>query len=102
MKKPTSAEEYHELYNSRVKYFGYGMETGMSLPCPFCCNPGFMAYKILEMEEAMKRGNTCIECNRSIKAIFTKTNTTTSFEVVQTGGPDCTDPWIPPIRRIDE
>lgn len=100
MAEPTSKEEYERLYHERTEYFGFGLETGMSVPCPWCCAPGFMRWKILEVEQAMERGATCKECGRAMKGIVTKANGGTSLEMVQTGGPDANLPWLPPMRRV--
>lgn len=98
---PQSQDEYNRLYQERVRYFGYGIETGMSMPCPFCCAPDFMVSTILDMEEAMKQGATCKNCRRSVKTVFHVNEPgNKQFEIVQTGGPDCTLPWLPPIRRV--
>lgn len=100
--EPTSSEEYERLFAERTRYFGTGLGVGISLPCPFCCAPDFMSYKIAETDAFMKRGATCKACNRSLKAIITAEGTAgRQMEFVQTGGPDCTLSWLPPIRRME-
>lgn len=96
-------DEYNRLYMERTRYFGQGiLETGMSVPCPFCVAPDFMVYRVLEAEEAMKKGAACKACGRSMKAIFHVNEPgNQQFEFVQTGGPDCALPFLPPIRRVE-
>lgn len=100
--EPTSKAEYDAMYLAGTHYFGHGLQTGMSVPCPFCCAPGFLSWRILEVEEAMSKDTTCGECMRTLRTLFRKDAHGKSFEMVQTGGPDCIRPWIPPIRRIDK
>lgn len=93
-------KEYEARFMKSHQITGYGiMGVTVHTPCPFCAAPDWNVFLVIDSEEAMAKDTKCEECGRSAKAIITKTDTTTSFEVVQTGGPDA-PPWLPPIRRL--
>ena len=81
-------EEYLERVNKNQKITGYGIDTTMHLPCPFCGAPDFTVYKVLEAQDAMKKESICSECKRGARAIFHNSHGGIEFEVVQTVGPD--------------
>jgi len=97
---PRSHEEYLARFAANQHYFGFGLETGLSMPCPFCAAADFLASRILEVEQKLEVGATCRECARSAKAIFTREPGITRFEIVQTGGPDQPDWLLPKMRRV--
>lgn len=93
--------EYEHLFMQRTVYSGRGLATSVATPCPFCCEPDFMKFRVIDTEEALRRGGTCKACKRSIVAVFTGLTTGQSFELVQTGGPDQEpNDWYPPMRRM--
>jgi hypothetical protein len=100
MAEPASFDEYNSRFHANQKYSGFGLDTTIHMPCGFCGSPDFMVAKVIDTESVMKRGATCKECGRSLKAIFTHHPAGgKSFEFVQTGGPDA-PAWLPPIRRV--
>src|SRR5215211_8739361 len=101
MAPPTSPDQYNQRFKESHRLSGEGLGTVQHMPCPFCAAPDFVAFKILEMEPVMSKGATCGECGRSVKAIYTRTPETTTFELVQTGGDDPPN-WVPRLRRIDD
>lgn len=95
-------DEYNRLIMERSRVFGFGMETSFSAPCPFCCAPDWMTYKVLEVEEVMKRGAVCKDCGRGVRAVFSVDQPGhKQFEFVQTCGPDPDLPFLPPMRRVE-
>ena len=100
MPLPNSKEEYLARFYLNQRIEGFGLETTMVYPCPFCAAPDWAKHKILEMEEVMAREQHCGECGRSSKMIFKRDANGVSFEVVQTGGPDQPDWFEPKMRRV--
>lgn len=102
MPEPVDMIEYERLFQQRTSIEGMGLETSISMPCPFCAAPAFMRYRVLEVETAMQAGSTCKACGRSARAIMQRSSSGVSFEVVQTGGPDQPQ-WLErQMRRVDE
>jgi hypothetical protein len=102
MAEPGNMDEYTARFHQNQRIEGYGLDTTMVMPCPFCAAPDFMRWKILEVESAMHRGGTCKECGRSTKAIFQRSPSGVQFEIVQTGGPDQPEWLAPKMRRVEE
>lgn len=100
-KPPSNMDEYRERFwrNNRVE--GFGMDVSVIVPCPFCSAPGFMTYKILEVEEEMVKPHTCEECGRGAKAVVERSEGEVAFEIVQTSGPDQPDWLEPKMRRLE-
>jgi len=98
---PKTLEEFNAKFTENTRYFGSGLETGMSVPCGFCAEPDFMQYKILDVESAMLRGATCKHCGRGIRSIFMHSGNLTRFEIVQTCGDDPPD-FLPKLRRAEK
>lgn len=78
---------------------GFGLETTMHAPCPFCAAPDFAIFKILETQAVLSQEHTCAECGRSTRTIFSQLPGQVSFEIVQTGGVDPPD-FMSGIRRV--
>jgi hypothetical protein len=97
--EPKSKEEYEQRFKSNSKITGYGMDTTVHVPCPFCAAPNFMSYKITEVEDVLGNGSVCGECNRGSRGIVLKIKGGTTIELVQTSGPDFNVSWLPPMRR---
>jgi len=93
--------EFEAKFQANTKYSGFGMATTLHVPCAFCAEPDFMVYKILEVDEAVKKGAVCKSCLRGLKAIFhVDTPGNKQFEMVQFCGPEAPR-FLTPIRRID-
>jgi hypothetical protein len=100
MTHPPTRAEYDRRFAANQRLEGYGIgNVTQHMPCPFCAAPDFMVHHILDVEEVMSLGATCQECGRSLKAIFTRSEGTVHFELVQTGGDDAPD-YLPVIRRL--
>lgn len=99
MSDPASYDEYMKRFKLGETVNGYGIDTSVSTPCPFCAAPDFMKFKIMEVQPAMENGATCSECGRSARAIVKRESGNISFEIVQTGGDDPPE-WLPQIRRV--
>jgi len=101
MSTPTTMAEFTQRFARNQYMDGFGLETTMHVPCPFCGAIGFACYRVLDVEAAMARGSTCTECGRSAKALFDRTADGVAFELVQTGGPDQPEWLTPKMRRVD-
>lgn len=99
---PASKAEYDRLYNRRTKYTGRGVETAVSFPCPFCCEPDWLVTRVLESRDAMSKGAVCKACGRGCRAIVQgeALRGSLQFEFVQTCGDDPPS-YLPPIRRVE-
>lgn len=99
--------EYLKRFHENQRITGFGLQTTMHAPCPFCAAADFMVFKIQQTEKAMVDGAVCKECKRGLRAIMHRGagGAVVSFEFVQTEGP-APDPGIgvPAIRvlvRVD-
>lgn len=99
MYEPRTEDEYNRRFRANTEYFGIGIETGMTVPCPFCAAANFVSYKIIEVELTLSEEHICRECKRGSKSIFSTIDGSKSFEMVQTCGPDPAG-WMPKMRRV--
>ncbi len=99
MSDPATLEEYNRLATENSVISGFGLETSMTLACPGCAAKGFLPYRIIDSEEAMKKGAVCKECGRGFRMDFTYLDGGKQFEIVQTEGKDVPS-YLPPIRRV--
>lgn len=101
---PTNIDEYNKQYLLNCEITGAGFDVGQVLACPFCCAPGFMTMKPMELalsDDAGQENCTCAECGRSGRNIITREPGETRLEFVQTGGDDPPD-WLQPTpRRVE-
>lgn len=101
---PTNLDEYQAAYHAGVEYLGRGIDTGMKVPCPFCCAPDFMSWKVIgegSAEDVMGKGAVCVECGRGVRALYQRSAAGLRFEMVQTVGDDPPS-WLPAMRREAE
>jgi hypothetical protein len=104
MADPQSSEEYNARFQASRRMSGYGLDTTVHLPCPFCAAPDWLVHRVIDTEAAMSEGATCQECGRSARAIINTQNGNKTFEIVQTGGFD-PPPWHRkafPMRRAEK
>lgn len=92
MGEPTSHEEFNAKFEKNTSYSGRFLDTAMHMPCPFCAEPDFLVYKIIEVNEALKKGAVCTHCKRGMKALVSEQPGSVSFRIVQTVGDDPA-PW---------
>ena len=86
-KPPTNMDEYAARAHANYQVTGFGIDgTTVHMPCPFCSAKDWIVHKVIETEEAMKKGGTCKECGRAAKLVFTEQLGGKSFELVQTDG----------------
>jgi hypothetical protein len=95
--EPTNADEYLERFARNNKISGYGMETTMHMPCPFCAAPDFLVYAITDTFKALDEGATCKHCDRSQATVETRSEDGLQVRLAmfQTGGPDQPE-WLTP------
>lgn len=98
MTAPTNIDEYHARFHANIKYEGFGMETTMISPCPFCAAPDCQRVRLAYAQHDMEQPAVCTECGRGAKAVFTGDANNHDLEIVQTAGPNPPD-WLPPMRR---
>ena len=99
---PTNMDEYNQMYLANSQVTGFGLEVAQNFACPFCCNPDWLKVKILNTEAALSVGATCSFCKRGAKALFTRKQGSTIFEIVQTAGDDPPAWFALPMRRVDK
>lgn len=93
--------EYEAKFAANQRISGQGVgNVYVHMPCPFCAEPDFMVYELLASQDAMSKGATCKACRRGIKAIFSRSPSGVSFEIVQTCGDTAPD-YVPPMRRVE-
>jgi len=95
MNEPTSYPEYLTRFASNNYVYGFGMETGQSMPCPFCGARDWCKFKIIDVEAVTSQEHVCRECNRGARAIYTRTRDSVGFVMVQTSGPEQPE-WLQP------
>ena len=98
---PRNNDELAVRINLNQQVTGFGFDTTMHMPCPFCGAPDFMVFKVIDTLEASKQGGTCKECKRSMKTIVTSIRGGRNMEFVQSAGPDQPDWLSPKMRRVD-
>ncbi len=95
MSEPKSMAEYLTRFQQAERVSGYGLDTTIHVPCPFCAAPDWMVYKIMEVEIAGETGATCKECKRSARMPVRTERGAKIIQLVQTGGPKQPD-WLEP------
>ncbi len=97
MAEPKTEQEYAEKIHANTRYTGSGpWDTIAHLPCPFCGEPGFMSWKILEVNEVLTQGAVCKYCERGARALIAKGSNGQRMLMYQTEGPDP----APFVRRL--
>lgn len=98
--EPKTFDEYNKRFKANQTIEGFGFDTTMVAPCPFCAAAGWARWKIMDMDSTASKSNTCISCGRSAKAIIKRDSSGVGFEFVQTGGPDQPEWLQPKMRRV--
>jgi hypothetical protein len=81
-------EAFNKKFNENTKYSGRYLETTLHMPCPFCAEPDFLVYKIIDVNEALTAGAVCKHCHRGLKGIFNRSANGLSMQLYQTEGDD--------------
>lgn len=93
-------QEYEQKYFHNQRITGFGLGVTLHVPCPFCAEPDFLIYKIIEMESALTSDHVCKHCGRGMKTFIERDKYGgTKMEFVQTCGDDPPD-FLPKMRRI--
>jgi hypothetical protein len=99
MRDPRTHEEYAQRFAANTRVTGFGADTTMVMPCPFCAGPDFMQLRVMDFDhEVLRAGATCKLCGRSARGILERTPDMTSMRMVQTGGSDPAE-YLPPMPR---
>lgn len=99
---PSNMEQYLKRFDGNQKITGTGLDTTVTMPCPFCAAADFVSYRVIDVEQVMSRGAICRECGRGARAISHRRAGGASIEVVQTCGPEQPEWLSPKIRRVAE
>jgi hypothetical protein len=91
---------YEEKSHRNSTLSGFGFETEVHVPCPFCAEPDFIVHPITDPETAYARGAVCGSCGRGMRALVTRSKAGVSFELVQTAGDDPPAWLVPALRRV--
>lgn len=97
---PTTREEYEKRFFENNKFSGFGTNTTVHMPCPFCAAPDWLTYRVIDSQTGLAKGAVCAECGRSAKGLVERDQSGIRLEIVQTGGLD-PPPWLPPMRRVE-
>jgi len=92
-------EEYELKFQQNYHLSGYGLDTTAHMPCPFCAEPDFMVYKIMEIQEEMRKEHICKACGRGTIGVITPVAGGAKMEIVQTQGDDPPD-YVGKMRRV--
>lgn len=101
MAEPKNFKDYVERFYSNQKYSGFGLDTTIHMPCPFCAAEDFIVSTIIKIEIKMRLNNVCKECSRGMRIIFKRTGCTVNFECFQSSGPDQSEWLTPKMPRIE-
>lgn len=103
MADPCDLKEFWALYKTRQRIFGVGASTSISAPCPFCAAADFWVYRVIDVRETITKETICASCLRGVAVLFVQEHEqSTTFEIVQTTGPD-QPAWLQPqMRRLTE
>jgi hypothetical protein len=97
-------EEYEAKYHANTRMSGFGLDTTIHMPCPFCAEPDFLSYRSLETHEALAKETVCTKCGRGMRNLIVRTehagSVTVGFAPVQTRGDDPA-PYLRWIQRED-
>ena len=89
MPDPLSLADLNERQSANMRIEGFGFDgITISLPCPFCGAPDNLIYKLYEVEQAVARGASCKECNRSWRVRSESSAHSTTWRIFLTAGPD--------------
>jgi|SRR5688572_5266892 len=101
MADPKSREEYERRFNRHQRLEGFGTETTLHMPCPFCAAPDFIVARVVDVQAALAKGAVCQECGRGMRLEYTYHQPQVlSFEAIQTCGSDAPS-YAPPCRRVE-
>lgn len=105
-----SMEELNTRTLANAKTSGFGIEgVTQHFPCPFCAEADSIVVRIIDMADSAELASEpCSNCERSWKVVIARegggaaAGGETSFEMVQTGGPDQPAWFDPKMRRVDD
>jgi hypothetical protein len=98
-REPQTLEDYEHVFKLNTKYEGFGLNTALRLPCPFCADVGPRAILIVEMDIQSQKPSLCSSCGRSWKALINREAGSVRSEFVQVGGPTPAG-FVPKMRRV--
>lgn len=104
---PETLDEYNRLQMAGAIVGGFGPETYMTVPCPFCGEPELATWYVWpghpkNVFAVASKEMVCRNCDRGIRHLFAQSadGWATRYEVVQTRGDD-PPAYLPPMRRDD-
>lgn len=95
--QPTNIDEYMRAFTDNSKVKGFGFDTTMHTPCPFCAAPDFHVFKITQTEQELDKERVCTQCGRGMTVVTSTSDSGSSkrFSFYQTSGPDQPE-WLEP------
>ncbi len=97
--QPRNQDDYLRRFYANHSVDGFGLDTRVHMPCPFCAAADFAIFRIVDMREVLRHEATCAECGRSGRSIFVSDKPDEKLiEFVQTGGDD-PPAWLEPKPR---
>lgn len=100
MAEPTTKGDYESKLERHTRYTGFGLDTTAHMPCPFCAEPGFMEWKLIEVSDIIQKGAVCKFCERGMRALVVPLDGGGSRTTMyQTQGPD-PSPWVPRLPKF--
>lgn len=100
--KPENMEQLADLTMQNMRIEGFGLDVVTHAPCPFCAEPDWMKWPIMDPRTPMETGAVCGSCGRGAKAIFDEQPGSIRFELVQTSGPVQPDWFVPKMRHVGQ
>ena len=83
---PLTHDVFTKKYEKNTRYSGQGLELKIHMPCPFCAEPDFVNFKLLEMREKMIRPHECQACGRAMKLRYEGNPSQLLITMIQTKG----------------
>lgn len=95
--QPTNIDEYLAAFTKNSRIDGFGFDTKMHTPCPFCAAPDFHVFKITHTEQELNQERVCKECGRGMTVLTATSEDGRSkrLSFYQTSGPDQPE-WLEP------
>ncbi len=95
-----SMSELQAMTASHTMVSGFGLETKMTTPCPFCGAPGHLTFRVAYMEEDACKPTRCGTCERTSEIEIKRSPKGASMRIYLAGGPDVPEWFTPkPPRR---
>ena len=96
---PQTKEEFERLFHQNQNITGFGIETTMHMPCPFCAAADWNVFRVIDSQEALAKRSHCSTCKRTVQGNIVRTPNEVSFGMTLVEGDD--PPSWSPMQRAD-